>query len=69
MTDDEPVLIRKPENTRMVDDPKDARYVVVETGEEKEYLEHLREKGKYSVTGLRSKLVGMREYKEWSDSQ
>lgn len=62
-----PILIRRAENTRNWDDPDDARYIIIETEEEKEYLEWLVEKGKYSVIGLRSKLTGMRLYEEWKE--
>lgn len=66
---EQPILIRRPENTREIDDPKDAKYVMIETEEEKEYLEWLRDQGTYSIIGLRSRLMGMREYKEWSDTE
>lgn len=67
--DEEPILIRKAENTRQIDDPENAKYVIIETKEEKEYLEWLRDKGKYSFIGLRTKLNGMREYKEWRETR
>lgn len=65
-----PILIRvsgNGNNTITPDEPDDAKYITVDTEEEKEYLEYLRDKGRYSVKGLRSKLTGMREYEKWRE--
>jgi len=70
--DDAPILIRvtgSGNTTITADDPDDAEYIYVDTEEEKDYLEYLKEKGKYSKIGLRSKLTGMREYEEWRENR
>lgn len=62
----DPILIVLPNHTITPDEPDDADYITVDTEEEKEYLEYLRNKEKYSVKGLRTKLSGIREYQEWT---
>ena len=69
MEEKNPILIRKAKNTRNWDDPSGAKYVIIETEEEKQYLEWLKEKGTYSVIGLRTKLKGMRLYEEWKENE
>jgi len=73
--DEEPILIRVAGsgNTTITPDEPDnatdnAKYITVDTEEEKEYLEWLKDKERYSVKGLRSKLTGMRLYEEWSEA-
>lgn len=66
--DEEPILIRVAgggNTTITPDEPDNARYITVDTEEEKDYLEWLRDKERYSVKGLRSKLTGMRLYQDW----
>jgi hypothetical protein len=46
-----------------VEDPD--RSIKVESKDEKEYLQWLKDKERYSVKGLNSKLTGMRLYKKW----
>jgi len=65
--EDAPILIRKAENTRNHSDHKDAEYVIIETEQEKQYLQWLRDKEIYSRKGLLSRLIGMREYQEWNE--
>lgn len=65
-----PILIRVSGNgntTGTPDEPDDARHITVDTEEEKEYLEFLKEKEIYSVKGLVTKLAGMRDYKNWKN--
>jgi len=69
--DEEPILIRvagSGNTTITPDEPDNAKYITVDTEEEKEYLEWLKDKERYSVKGLRSKLTGMRLYEEWSEA-
>ena len=63
------IVVKLEENmqTIMPDDPNE--YITVETKEEKEYLQWLKNKGVYSKIGLRTKLKGMRLYKEWRQTK
>lgn len=68
--EEDPILIRitgSGNTTITPDEPDGARYVYVDTEEQKEYLEWLRDKERYSVTGLQSKLKGMKLYQEWEE--
>lgn len=64
------ILIRikgEGDTSLMPDDPDDARLVTVETTEEKQFLEWLKENKGLSALGMRTRLQSIRQYKEWQE--
>lgn len=55
--------------TVMPDDPDDAQFLYVDSEEEKEYAEYLRDSKDFGYTTIRTMLHGRKEWKQYREAQ